>query len=111
MTSIQEGENDEDIPSIDTSAAPTADHVQGPITRARTKQLNYQVLSFLEALSHKHENMMLPKSDMFITLRNDGPSVDERHKHWSIIMHGDGNKRLRIEEGSTSGDFRIFKPP
>jgi hypothetical protein len=110
-TSIQEGENDEDIPSIDTSAAPTAEHVQGPINRARTKQLNYQVLSFLEALSHIHENMMLPKSDMFITLRNDGPSVDERHKHWSMIVQGDGNKRLRIEEDATSGDFRFFKPP
>jgi hypothetical protein len=28
---------DEDIPSIDTPAAPTAEHIQGPITRARAK--------------------------------------------------------------------------
>jgi hypothetical protein len=41
MTSIQEGEHDEDIPSIDTPTAPTAEHIQGPITRARAKQLNY----------------------------------------------------------------------
>jgi hypothetical protein len=54
--------------------------------------------------------MMLPKSDMFITLRNDGPSVDERDKDWSMIMHRDGNKRLRIEEDATSGDFRTLKP-
>jgi hypothetical protein len=39
---------DEDIPSIDTPAAPTAEHIQGPITRARAKHLNYQVLYFLE---------------------------------------------------------------
>jgi hypothetical protein len=31
-TSIQEGEHDEDIPSIDTPAAPTAEQIQGPIT-------------------------------------------------------------------------------
>jgi hypothetical protein len=72
---------DEDIPSIDTSAAPTTEHIKGPITRARAKQLNYQVLSFLGTLSHVHENMMLPKSDIFVTLRNDGPSMDERDKH------------------------------
>ena len=110
-TSIQEGEHDEDIPSVDTPAVPTAEHIQGPITRARAKQLNYQVLSFLGTLSHIHENMMLPKSDMFVTLRNDGPSMDERDKHWSMIVHGDGSKRLRIEEDATSGDFRTLKPP
>ena len=39
--------NDEDIPHVDTTTAPTAAHIQGPMTRARAKQLNYQVLSFL----------------------------------------------------------------
>jgi hypothetical protein len=73
---------DEDIPSIDTPAPPTAEHIQGPITRARAKQLNYRVLSFLGTLSHIHENMMLPKSDMFITLRNNRPNMDERDKGW-----------------------------
>jgi hypothetical protein len=37
--------------------------------------------------------MMLPKSDVLLMLRNDGPSRDERDKHWSMIMHGDGSKR------------------
>jgi hypothetical protein len=55
--------------------------------------------------------MMLPKSDMFVTLRNDGPSMDERDKHLSMIVHGDGSKRLRMEEDATSGDFRTLKPP
>jgi hypothetical protein len=103
--------NDEDIPSFDTSTAPIAEHIQGPITRACAKQLNYQVLSFLGTLSHIHENMMLPKSDMFVTLWNDGPSMDERDKHWSMIVHGDGSKRLRIEKDATTGDFRTLKPP
>ncbi|KAK1681394.1 hypothetical protein QYE76_042242 [Lolium multiflorum] len=41
-TSIQEGEHDEDIPSIDTTVVPTTTQIQGPITRAHAKQLNYQ---------------------------------------------------------------------
>jgi hypothetical protein len=110
-TSIQEGEHDDDITSIDTPAAPTVTEIQGPITRARAKQLNYQVLSFLGTLSYIHENRMLPKSDMFVTLRNDGPSMDERDKHWSMIMHGDGSEHVRIEEDATSGNFRTLKPP
>jgi hypothetical protein len=55
--------------------------------------------------------MMLPKSDMFVTLRNEGPSMDERDKHWSMIVHGYGSKRLRIKEDATSGDFRTLKQP
>jgi hypothetical protein len=55
--------------------------------------------------------MMLTKLDVLVTLRNDGPGMDERDKHWSIIVHGDGRKRLRIEEGATSGDFKTLKPP
>jgi hypothetical protein len=47
-TSIQEGEHDEDIPSIDTPAAPTAEHLQGSITRARAKHLTIIYFRFLE---------------------------------------------------------------
>jgi hypothetical protein len=110
-TLIKEGEPDEDIPSIDTPATPIAEHIQGLITRAHAKQLNYQVLLFLGTLSHIHENMMVPKSDMFVTLRNGGPSMDERDKHWNMIVHGDFSKRLRMEEDAMNGDFRTLKPP
>jgi hypothetical protein len=56
--------------------------------------------------------MMLPKSDIFVTLRNDGSSMDEGDKHWSMITHGgDGSKYLRIEDDTTSGDFGTLKPP
>jgi hypothetical protein len=79
---------DEDIPSIDTIVVPTATRIQGPITRARAKQLNNnQVLLLLGTITHIHENMMLPKSDVFITLRNDGPRMDKRDKHWSLIIY------------------------
>src|SRR3954465_6767807 len=103
--------DDVDIPTIDTTVVPTATHIQGPITRSRAKQLNHQVLSFLGTIPYIHENMMLPKSDTFLTLRNDGPSMDERDKHWSMAMHGDGSKHVMIQEKATDEDFRTLRPP
>ena len=70
-TSIQEGEDDEDITNKVTPTAPT-DTYTGPITRARARQLNYQVLSFLANDSNVHENMMLPKLDTFVLLKMKG---------------------------------------
>jgi len=55
--------------------------------------------------------MMLPKSDVFMLLRNDGPSMDKKDEYWSMIVHGDGSKRVRMEDDATSGDFRTLKPP
>jgi hypothetical protein len=71
---------DEDISHVDTTATPTAT-MQGPLIRARAHQLNYQVLPFLGIIPHIHEHMMLPESDVFVTLRNHGHSMDERDKH------------------------------
>ncbi|WVZ52027.1 LOW QUALITY PROTEIN: hypothetical protein U9M48_003122 [Paspalum notatum var. saurae] len=50
-TSFQEGEDDEDI-------TPTV--MQGPITRARAKQLNQQLSSFLGARNSTYKDGMLP---------------------------------------------------
>ena len=72
-TSIQEGEDDEDIPVVDATATTTPSTLQGPMTRARARKLNQQVLSFLQATSNIFENKMLPKVDVFVSLRNDGP--------------------------------------
>src|SRR3954465_10959968 len=77
---------DEDINTIVTSTAPTVTY-DGPITRARARQLNYQVLSFLGNDSNVHENMMLPKLDTFVLLTNEGPSL-EKDEHWSKNKHG-----------------------
>jgi hypothetical protein len=105
-TSIQEGEDDEDIPTVDTTT--THPHVQGPFTRARARQLNYQVLSFLTTVPNIHENMMLPKSDVLVLLKNDGLSMDERGKYWSMVIHGEGNKHMIQEEDAASGEFRTL---
>ena len=64
-TSFQEGEDDEDINTIATPTAPAAIHT-GPVTRARARQLNYQVLSFIGNTSNVHEHMMLPKLDTLL---------------------------------------------
>ena len=108
-TSFQEGEDDEDINTIVTPTAPAAIHT-GPITRARARQLNYQVLSFLGNDSNVHENMMLPKLDTFVLLTNEGPSL-EKDEHWSKTKHGDDGMRKGNKNGVTSDDFRTLKPP
>ena len=106
---FQEGEDDEDINTIVTPTAPAAIHT-GPITRARARQLNYQVLSFLGNDSNVHENMMLPKLDTFVLLTNEGPSF-EKDEHWSKNKHGDDGMRKGNKNGVTSDDFRSLKPP
>jgi hypothetical protein len=55
--------------------------------------------------------MMLPKSDVFVLLRNDGLSLDGRDKHWRMVVHGDGINHLIKEEDATSGEFRTLKQP
>ena len=105
-TSIQEGEDDEDIPTIDVTDTTTPPTIQGPMTRARPHQLNQQVLiSFLQATPNIHENMMLPKSNVFVSLRNDGPSMDERDKLWSMYVGGDGSR------SATNGDDDAWRLP
>ena len=49
-----------------------------PYTEARVLQLNYEVLLFLSTSPNVHENMMLPKSDMFLFLINQGPMIKQR---------------------------------
>ena len=69
-TQMQEGEDDEDIPSIDTTT-PAAQ--QGPMTRARARQLNYQVKSFLAVHTNSSQNwMLLNHGDDCLILRNVG---------------------------------------
>ena len=69
-TQMQEGEDDEAITSIDTTAA----EIQGPITRARARQLNYQVNSFLGIHTNILQDEMLFNPSVYVLLlRNQGP--------------------------------------
>ena len=71
--------DDEDITMIDTTDTPTFTH----LARACARQLNYQVPSLLGILPNIHENMMLPKSNVFMLFRN-GYSTDGNAKHWEM---------------------------
>ena len=54
---------------------------------------------------------MLPKSDVFMLLRNDGPSKDEKDAHWSMIVHGGEHKFVRVDAAADmGGDLRTLKP-
>ncbi|WVZ97512.1 hypothetical protein U9M48_043039 [Paspalum notatum var. saurae] len=67
-TSLQEGEDDEDITPI---------VMQGPITKARAKQLNQQVSSFLGAHNSTYKDGMLPTDIIdYIVLRNLGEDYE-----------------------------------
>jgi hypothetical protein len=70
MTPIQEGEDDEDIPTHDDS--PIA--IQGPITRAHARQLQYQVKSFLSATPCQLQDRLLP--NQILIVRNEGQAYE-----------------------------------
>jgi hypothetical protein len=67
-TSMQEGEDDEDINTLAT-IIPSVEIV-GPITRSRAQQLNHQVNSFLCSSTYNIESRLLPNN--LIVLRNQG---------------------------------------
>ena len=83
----------------------------GAIARAHIRQLNYQVLSFLDNVSSVHENMMMPNLDTFVLLAIEGPSTDKKVEHWIMVKHGDEGACEENKNGCSSGDFRTLKPP
>jgi hypothetical protein len=64
--SNQEGEDDENITSLDTTTPSIKIH--GPITRSRAQQLRHQVNSFLCSFANDLENSWLPND--LIVIRN-----------------------------------------
>ena len=64
---------------IDATTTSQHEVVQGPITRARAQQLNYQVNSFLGVNVLLIENMLLPKTCDLILLRNLGEEKPSIH--------------------------------
>ena len=54
---------------------------------------------------------MLPKSDVFMLLGNNGPSKNGKDAHWSMITHGGEHKLVRDDSADDmGGDFRTLKP-
>jgi hypothetical protein len=76
-TSIQEGEDDEDITTPDTSI-PSIE-LQGPIMRSRAQQLRHRVNSFLCSSANDLENRLLPND--LIVIRNQGVDHEEHARY------------------------------
>jgi hypothetical protein len=95
---------DEDITPMDTNNTSQVD-IQGPITHARARQLNLQVISFLRNYSCAFESSMLPND--LIVLRNEGEDQQGRGKD----LGGVEDQRGRPDQDgspnrSTSFQFR-----
>jgi hypothetical protein len=98
-TSMQEGEDDEDINTLAT-IIPSIEIV-GPITRSRAQQLNHQVNSFLYSSTYNIESRILPND--LIVLRNQGEDHGGQTEH----PEGAGEPRRRAREGGEPIQFGI----
>jgi hypothetical protein len=74
MTQIQEGEDDVDIKTSDTST-PTHNQISSPITRARARQLNNQVSTFLASYSSYFDNGNMCSVLLLRNARQEGNGV------------------------------------
>jgi hypothetical protein len=74
MTPIHEEEDDEDITPLDTNNNPPL-NVHGPITRARARQLNLEMSSFLNSSSYDYENRLLPNDYIMIRDHGEGQGI------------------------------------
>jgi hypothetical protein len=89
---------DEDITPMDTNNTPQVD-IQGPITRARARQLNLQVISFLRNYSSTFESSMLPND--LVVLRNEGEDQQGRGKD----LGGVEDRRGRPDQDGSPNRF------
>ena len=49
---------------------------------------------------------------MFVSLRNNRPSMDKMDKLWSMLTRGDGSRSASDgDQDATGGDLRTLKPP
>ena len=55
--------------------------------------------------------MMLPKLDTFVSLTNEGPSLEKKDEPWSKFKHGDDGVRKGNKNRVTSDNSRTLKPP
>jgi hypothetical protein len=93
---------DEDITPLDTNDTPPLD-IQGAITRARARQLNLEVSSFLsKALYVNIENSILPND--YILLRNKGE--DQEGDGEGLREGGDQQRRPNQVRGPSESPTR-----
>jgi hypothetical protein len=98
-TSMQEGEDDDDI-NTSATIIPSVE-ILGPITRSRAQQLNHQVNSFLCSIAYNIERRLLPNN--LIVLRNQGENHGGQIEH----QEGAGESRRCAREGGEPIQFGI----
>jgi hypothetical protein len=81
---------DEEITHLDAHNTSPLD-IQGPITRARARQLNSEVSSFLSTSIYDFENRLLPND--YIMIKNQGEDQE---------MHGEGLGGVEVQQESAS---------
>jgi hypothetical protein len=97
-TSIQEGEDDEDITPSDAHNTPL--DIQGPITRARARQLNLEVSSFLSTCFYDFDYRLLPNN--YIMIRNEEEDQGMRGEELEVGQASKGRPRhLEAQYNST----------
>ena len=97
---------DEDITPSDTPADPPTT-LQGPITRARARQLNLEVSLFLSTSLHGFENNLLPND--CIMIRNHGEEFNTLEEELEDVVDQQGSPsqvggpvQLEFESASAS---------
>jgi hypothetical protein len=80
MTQMQEGEDDVDI-NTSQSSTPTHNQISGPITRARARQLNNQVSSFLASYSSYLDNGNMCSIWLLRTMERNKTELHSRRRH------------------------------
>jgi hypothetical protein len=98
-TSMQEGEDDEDINTLAT-IIPSIEIV-GPITRSQAQQLNHQVNSFLCSSTYNIESRLLPND--LIIFSNQGEDYGGQTEH----QEGAGEPSRHAREGGEPIQFEI----
>jgi hypothetical protein len=83
---------------MDTNNTPQVD-IQGPITRARARQLNLQVISFLRNYSCAFESSMLPND--LVILKNEGEDQQVCGKY----LGGMEDQRGRLDQDGSPNRF------
>jgi hypothetical protein len=90
-TSMQEGEDDEDINTSTTIISSV--EILDPTTRSQAQQLNHQVNSFLCFSAYNIESRLLPNN--LIVLRNQGDDYGGQTEH----QEGAGQLRRCARQG------------
>jgi hypothetical protein len=98
-TSSQEGKDDEDITTSDTTSSSI--EVQRPITRSRAQQLHHQVNSFLCSSTDDLENILLPND--LIIIRNQWVEYGGHLGH----QEGAGEPRKHAQQGGGPSQFEV----